>query len=252
MAETWVLNATISFPSSKLRGAFTSNGTSFTKIDKTYGDSIAEPILVYDSTRVYQIRSWTNDAYRTLVFDSSPTGDLLTWLQANGVKQSDPEPETPTNSCLVDGTVYGIKTGQVLIDGTAQTIYNGRALVAGAGYDIVLSLSGFTVTIDGKGESAGLGSSTPSEYAAVVINGTVYTSAATVEVASGTTITLRTNAGHPNYRSGTKIVIDGVTVAKGTTSAAASYIYTPTGNITVTLAVAGSRWLYGTVTVTTT
>lgn len=248
MAETWVLNATITVPSAELSAAFTSNGMEFTSI------SGAISILYYNGTKnikVYTNRAWTNSAYRTLVFDFAPTGALLTWLQANGVKQSDPEPETPTNSCLVDGTVYGIKTGQTLVNGTARTIYNGRALVAGAGYDIVLSSNGFTVTIEGNGEAAGAGTTT-SEYAAVVINGTAYTSAETVEVASGTTITLRTNASHPNYRSGTKIVIDGVTVAKGTTSAAASYIYTPTGNITVTLAVAGSRWLYGTVTVTTT
>lgn len=28
-----------------------------------------------------------DDEYRTLTFASSPTGDLLTWLQANGTKQ---------------------------------------------------------------------------------------------------------------------------------------------------------------------
>lgn len=259
MAETWVLNATITLPSFNLKGAFTSNGTSFTGIAKSYND-IGWEVLAYNvasagpssrPTIVFQADSWVDDAYRTLVFDTSPTGAMLTWLQANGVKQSDPEPETPANSCMVDGTIYGIKTGTALVNGTAQTIYNGRTLVAGAGYDIVLSSSGFTVTIDGNGTSAGLGGTT-SEYAAVVINGTAYTSAATVEVANGTTITLRTNASNQDYRSYTKIIIDGVTVAQGTTSAAASYIYTPTGNITVTLAARGSRWLYGTVTVTTT
>ena len=30
---------------------------------------------------------WYNDAYKTLVFDTPPTGDLLTWLQANATKQ---------------------------------------------------------------------------------------------------------------------------------------------------------------------
>ena len=28
-----------------------------------------------------------NEAYKTLVFDTPPTGDLLTWLQANATKQ---------------------------------------------------------------------------------------------------------------------------------------------------------------------
>lgn len=31
--------------------------------------------------------SWYAEAYRKLVFDTPPTGDLLTWLTANGVKQ---------------------------------------------------------------------------------------------------------------------------------------------------------------------
>ena len=30
---------------------------------------------------------WNNEAYKTLVFDTPPTGDLLTWLQSNAIKQ---------------------------------------------------------------------------------------------------------------------------------------------------------------------
>ena len=30
---------------------------------------------------------WHSEAYKTLVFDTPPTGDLLTWLQANATKQ---------------------------------------------------------------------------------------------------------------------------------------------------------------------
>ena len=30
---------------------------------------------------------WYSEAYKTLVFDTPPTGDLLTWLQANATKQ---------------------------------------------------------------------------------------------------------------------------------------------------------------------
>lgn len=243
MAETWVLNATITVSSHSFSAAFTSNGTEFSTI---YMTSTA---LYYRGTKnikVYTNWTWADSAYRTLVFDSSPTGDLLTWLQANGVKQSDPEPETPTNSCMVDGTVYGIKTGTALVNGTARTIYNGRTLVAGAGYDIVLSSSEFTVTITGTGTLGQL------IVASVGINGTTYTSAATVEVANGTTITLRTNARQQNSRSDTKIVIDGVTVAQGTTSHAASYIYTPTGNITIKLSIeAPANFCFGIITVTT-
>ena len=31
--------------------------------------------------------SWTNSAYRTITLEQPATGDLLTWLQRNAVKQ---------------------------------------------------------------------------------------------------------------------------------------------------------------------
>ena len=247
MAETWVLNATISLPSSPLSGTFTSNGKSFDGIER-YGfpeylsyTSFAGGLT--DNTQVYKNGSWINNAYRTLVFDTAPTGAMLTWLQANGQKQSEPEPETPANGCLVNGTAYGIKTGNTLVNGTAQTIYNGRTLVGGTGYDIVLSTNGFTVTITGKGST---------QTAWVNINGTIYTSQTTLIVESGTMIRLLTGGDSRNARLHTKITIDGVTVAGGTGAGAASYSYTPTGDITVTLSShAGVYGNYGTIAVTT-
>lgn len=242
MAETWVLNTMITVSPHSFSAAFTSNGTEFSSI---YVTSTA---LYYRGTKdikVYTNWTWTNSAYRTLVFNTAPTGNLLTWLQANGVKQggSDPEPETPTNACMVDGTVYGIKTGQTLVNGTAQTIYNGRTLVAGAGYDIVLSSSGFTVTITGSGST---------QTAWVVINGTTYTSPTTLTVESGTMIRLHTGGANKTSRQETRITIDGVTVVQGTTSHAASYTYTPTGDITVTLSSnANLSGRYGVIDVTT-
>ena len=130
---------------------------------------------------------------------------------------------------LISGTAYGVKTGQTLVNGAAQTIYNGRTLVGGTGYDIVLSTSGFTVTITGNGMHGS------AVRAAVDINGTTYTSAATVEVESGTTIMLRTDAASTRDYTYTKITIDGVTVAKGTSSETASYNYTVNKNIAVEL-----------------
>ena len=126
MAETWVLNATISLPSSPLSGTFTSNGNSFTGIKSagSYNTYLSYTLFAGGTTRytkVYQNGRWINDAYRTLVFDTAPTGDMLTWLQANGQKQSEPEPETPANVCLVNGTAYGIKTGQTLVNNTPHT-----------------------------------------------------------------------------------------------------------------------------------
>lgn len=248
MAETWVLNATISLPSSSLSGTFTSNGNSFTGIKSAGSSNKYLSYTLFEGgitryTKVYQNGRWINDAYRTLVFDTAPTGAMLTWLQANGQKQSKPEPETPANVCLVNGTAYGVKTGQTLVNGAAQTIYNGRTIVDGTGYDIVLSTSGFTVTITGNGST---------QTAWVTINGTIYTSQTTLIVEPGTMIRLLTGGGSRNTRAQTKITIDGVTVAKGTASNAASYSYTPTGDITVTLRInVGIYGNYGTITVTT-
>ena len=38
-------------------------------------------------TSIYYSGSWVNEAYRTITFEKAPTGDLLTWLQANATKQ---------------------------------------------------------------------------------------------------------------------------------------------------------------------
>ena len=240
MAETWVLNATVTLPSFKLSGIFTSTGHSYLGIS---GDNKQLYYIAGSSLKSVYNRSagWTNDSYRTLVFDTSPTGNLLTWLQANGVKQSDPEPETPTNSCMVDGTVYGIKNGQTLVNGTARTIYNGRTLLAGAGYDIVLSTSGFTVTITGNGAPA----SEPIN-AYVIINGVSYTAPATLTVEAGTTI-----EAHASNMFGQSIItLNGEQIRSGTKI---SYEHPVTTNTNVELIVARSgTQVYSRVAITAT
>ena len=35
----------------------------------------------------YSTTGWANNGYRTITFSEPPTGDLLTWLQANAVQQ---------------------------------------------------------------------------------------------------------------------------------------------------------------------
>lgn len=49
-------------------------------------------VVYYDNkedTSVYEPygHGWKSDAYRTITFLESPTGDLLAWLQENAVKQ---------------------------------------------------------------------------------------------------------------------------------------------------------------------
>lgn len=51
--------------------------------------------------------SWASEAYRKLTFDTPPTGELLTWLQANGVKQPDDTAVQDTKALTItsNGTV---------------------------------------------------------------------------------------------------------------------------------------------------
>ena len=94
--EKWGLNESPNKPSSKidLDINFTSNDTNFSHIlianetgvwriqGITYGVDVGSGTLVYGS-----MNGWSNTTYRTIAFATAPTGDLLTWLQANAVKQ---------------------------------------------------------------------------------------------------------------------------------------------------------------------
>ncbi len=85
--ETWLLNSDISSAEdiSVSNLSFVSNSQNFTSIICTTGKGGAN--LSYNQTGVF-VSTWENEAYRTITFDSPVTDStLLTWLQANGVKQ---------------------------------------------------------------------------------------------------------------------------------------------------------------------
>ena len=66
---------------------FESNGTSYNTL--THTDAVSQ-VLLYDDTIVYggrPVQVWKDEAYRTITFLESPSGDLLTFLQANAIKQ---------------------------------------------------------------------------------------------------------------------------------------------------------------------
>ena len=98
MAETWLLNENIlfeptiyydnhTFPNSSL----TSNGQHFDNM--SVDDDHAGVWIYYGNTLVRDhIDGWFNQAYRTVIFDNAPTGELLAWLQVNGTKQSASSP----------------------------------------------------------------------------------------------------------------------------------------------------------------
>lgn len=85
--ETWVINENpnaSTLPNTSIN--FTSNEMSFSSI--RYVSSEDNPaIILYGNTHAWSMGVWINEAYRTLTFATPPTGDLLTWLQANGTKQ---------------------------------------------------------------------------------------------------------------------------------------------------------------------
>nr|DAG51347.1 MAG TPA: hypothetical protein [Caudoviricetes sp.] len=86
--ETWVLNDVV-YPSvaNVWNVDFVSNGINYSKFSIVDAGIMYQ--LVYGDTVVFSddTSTWINDVYRTVTFSVSPTGDLLTWLQANGTKQ---------------------------------------------------------------------------------------------------------------------------------------------------------------------
>ena len=99
VTETWVIkdNAPVDDASLTLATtniSFTTNNQKATSIGimsdievylLVYG-GIGEVASFDPGISVYGFE-WDNEAYKTLVFDTPPTGDLLTWLQANATKQ---------------------------------------------------------------------------------------------------------------------------------------------------------------------
>ena len=92
--ETWVLNDNISSAKTleKTEINFTSNNTQYTALQykrSTLGYYTADGSLIdiADADIMDETTSWTNVAYKTITFNTVPTGALLTWLQANGTKQ---------------------------------------------------------------------------------------------------------------------------------------------------------------------
>lgn len=205
MAETWVLNERLNLTgNADYTASFTCNGTVYEGIHTT----TSVVVYLFNTTqagsgqRVYTRYGWDNEAYRTIVFDESPSGRLLTWLQENGTKQSEPEPTIPKNACLIDGIGYSTKQGKVLIDGTAYTIKKGRTLIDGVGYNISLSNK---LSVDMQGGFA---------YTTVSINGVSYTSAGVVEAEPNTRVTV-TVSGSPAAIHNSAIYYNGSKVATG-------------------------------------
>ena len=82
---------------------------------------------------------------------------------------------------MIGGTEYDVKPGSVMVGGTAYTIKEGKTLIDGTAYSIKFE-SDVVVTITGSGIHG------TKKMAYVEIDGTEYTSSATVIVPAGTEI----------------------------------------------------------------
>lgn len=127
MAETWVLNDVLVITGTVVEYmeiGFTSNAKEWIAI------SVDSGIVLYagtkDNLEVYQEerpQRWLDQAYRTITFDAAPTGELLTWLQANGVKQQDKH----TNKVVVNG--------ETILDLTQDTVTADKLVSGGTAHD---------------------------------------------------------------------------------------------------------------------
>lgn len=132
-SETWVLNSHGSLGDVFTGIAFVSNGKTFSSI----GDSRAGFVnyLAYDSTNVctadvgqggisWQDNGWVNEAYRKITFSVPPSGDLLTWLEANAVKQSNDTAVQPEKSVNITTSGKVTITPDAPYDAMASVVAN--------------------------------------------------------------------------------------------------------------------------------
>lgn len=227
MAETWVLNESLYLSSYNVYDAsFTCNGTTYAGIYTTTSVvTYLFDISQLEGQRVYTRYGWDNEAYRTIVFDESPSGTLLTWLQRNGTKQIDPEPITPKNACLIDGTVYSIKQGKVLKDGASYTIKKGLTLIDGTTYNIILTEDKKMHTIIITGILY--------NKSCVKTSTATYSTTGSFEVEDGETITVVAGAERSSYLSSARVYLNGTLVAQGQNAIGATYSMTVTSDVEV-------------------
>lgn len=124
--EVWVLNNADAFSGYSGAIQFTSNGTLF------YGITSAGAIALFywlntEGSETFSATdpeaeeaTFIDQAYRKLIFDTPPTGDLLTWLQANGVKQTANLAIQPSKSVSITSNGTTTVTPDAPFDGVAS------------------------------------------------------------------------------------------------------------------------------------
>ena len=124
--ETWVIKSSAAGVFATTQISFTSNGQKFTSIGANSPNS--RFVLYYGNEEVAGYDPgvegeyiFYNEADRKLTFDTPPTGDLLTWLQSNAVKQ-------PNNTAVQDTKALTI-TSNGTVSVTPDVPYDGLSSV---------------------------------------------------------------------------------------------------------------------------
>ena len=169
--ETWLLNETLSLTNEdkQFDVTFTSNSNvSYIGIHRAHFPKLGLNNLSFvkqssagsatNDVVVYYVdgNEWVSEAYRTVTFDNPPTGELLTWLQANGTKQQ-PTEITYTCKWYLDGTQ--VNTSTFTHEQLTGVDYN----VLGSVFKVMLSASvldqyDYGVNLNGETSNASLGS----------------------------------------------------------------------------------------------
>ena len=104
-SKTWLINETLNNESVYVTDiSFTSNGQTFNILNSEYVSAANAIVLYYNDTPTYSGSwgVWVDEAYRTITFETAPSGALLAWLEANAVKQTDEGYDNNTYYLIVE------------------------------------------------------------------------------------------------------------------------------------------------------
>lgn len=189
----------------------------------------------YASAKLYSCKIYENGSLvRDFVPCTNASGTVGLYDMANGAFYSnagsgtftsggvyDPTAPVGNHNTLIDGTARAIAGGTVMVGGTVYTIVAGKTLVDGSARTIVIAPSApsiITVNITGTGHT---------NFVCATINGTKYSSATTLEIDPGTSISLMASSGTAGNRPNCYITLNGTRVASGSSGSGASYTFTP-------------------------
>ena len=242
---TWLINDTplmTPFTASKsIHIRFKSNNTNYTYIG--FQDAgmpgIKGVIIDYSSPQKFvydpsQQPAWENEAYKTIEFEETPTGEILEWLNANATKQA-----TPTTKQQIDlSTLSGwanLSSGSHQITVKAKASGYGDSASSNA-VSVEKAASGHAVTITAAAGSYGV-----KIYDGTSSSGTLLGTIAdqdntpkTVTCASSNLYLISDNGA---YTDANTVVTGGVTiVSEGSWYYNGTFKVTADGTITISLA----------------